>query len=105
MFAVIEDRNKQYRVQEGDFVVLDRNDQVEVGAQIEFDRVLFLGGDSAKGAVGAPYVSGARVTATVLDHPRGKKIVVGKFRRRKGYRRKNGHRAAQTRVRIDGIHG
>jgi large subunit ribosomal protein L21 len=106
VFAVFEDRNKQYRVQEGDTLLLDRNESAEAGAVLTFDRVLFVGhGDAGNSAVGAPYVKGASVRATVVDHELGPKLIVGKFRRRKGYRRKNGHRQSLTRVRIDSIQG
>lgn len=106
MFAVFEDRNKQYRVQEGDLLLLDRNESIEVGSVLTFDRVLFLGrGDAGGSAVGVPYVQGASVSATVLEHERGPKLIVGKYRRRKNYRRKNGHRQSLTRVRIESIKG
>ncbi|MBK9388448.1 MAG: 50S ribosomal protein L21 [Planctomycetes bacterium] len=106
VFAVFEDRNKQYRVQEGDTLLLDRNESAEAGAVLTFERVLFVGhGDAGNSAVGAPYVTGATVRATVVDHELGPKLIVGKFRRRKGYRRKNGHRQSLTRVRIDSIQG
>lgn len=106
MFAVFEDRNKQYRVQEGDMLLLDRNESAEVGSVLTFDRVLFLGrGDSGNSSVGAPLISGASVSATVIEHERGPKLIIGKFRRRKGFRRKTGHRQELTRVRIDSITG
>jgi large subunit ribosomal protein L21 len=104
VFVVFEDRNKQYRVQEGDTLLLDRNESAEAGSVLTFDRVLFVAhGDAGNSAVGVPYVKGASVRATVLDHERGPKLIIGKFRRRKGYRRKNGHRQSLTRVRIDAI--
>jgi len=106
VFAVFEDRNKQYRVQEGDTLLLDFNETAEAGASLVFDRVLFVGrGDAGGSAVGVPYVKGASVRATVVEHERGPKLIVGKFRRRKNYRRKNGHRQSLTRVRIESIQG
>ena len=103
MYAVIETGGKQYRVQKGD--VLD----VEIPAgdlkkdsKLTFDRVLFVGG-SGDATVGAPLVSGVAVKAVVVSDVRGPKVLVFKKKKRKGYRRLNGHRQDLLRVRIESI--
>ena len=103
MYAVIETGGKQYRVQEGDILDVERISGVS-GEQKEvvFDRVLLVGdGDDIK--VGQPVVEGARVNAELVNEVRGPKVIVFKFKRRKQYRRKNGHRQDLHRVRIQGI--
>ena len=103
MFAVIETGGKQYRVEEGD--VLDIELLETAGKnKIQFDRVLMVGSD--KGAkVGTPVVEGAKVTGVLVDEVRGPKIIVFKKKRRKGYKRRNGHRQDLLRVEIDSIKG
>jgi large subunit ribosomal protein L21 len=100
--AVIRTGGQQYRVSEGDTI---RVDQLagEPGSKVEFSEVLLVGGDSAK--IGKPLVSGAKVQAEIVAHGRGEKLVIFKFKRRKKYRRKNGHRQAFTAVRITSIQG
>ena len=100
MYAVIKTGGKQYRVATNDVVIVERL-AGEVGGTIEFAEVLMLGGDEPK--VGTPLVAGAKVTGTVLEQGRGEKIIVFKKRRRKNYRRRNGHRQYQTVVRIADI--
>ena len=106
MYAVIEDSGTQIKVTPGDVVDVDLRD---LGAKkkIKFDRVLVVGDDQGKAAasVGTPYVDGASVTAEVLEEIRGKKIDVIKFKRRKGYRRKQGHRQRYLRIKIEKIDG
>lgn len=75
---------------------------VEPGARVTFDQV-HLVADAGKVMLGKPFVGSAKVEATVLEHARGPKIVVGKFKRRKDYRRKKGHRQDYTRIQIDSI--
>ncbi|MHC4952693.1 MAG: 50S ribosomal protein L21 [Planctomycetota bacterium] len=107
MYAIIEDHGRQYTVREGDVIRVDLKDMTEK-EQLTFDRVLMLRDPSSPDAetkVGTPTVSGATVTATVLGELKGKKIVVRKFKRRKNYRRKQGHRQRYTQVRIDSIEG
>ena len=101
-YAVISDRGKQYTVKAGERVRLDRN-AAEPGAKVVFDQVLLLGGGDDGVKSGTPGIAGARVEATVLKHGRGKKLIVFKIRRRKGYRRKQGHRQDYTDVRIDAV--
>lgn len=101
MYAVIETGGKQYRVTAGDTIDVERL-PAEAGSQIELDRVLMVAGDEGI-SIGAPVVAGARVVATVAQHLRGPKIVVFKFKAKKRYRRKTGHRQELTRLKIDTI--
>lgn len=103
MYAVIETGGKQYRVQPGDVIDVERGVDVADDGGVEFDRVLMLGGGDEEPAVGAPTVDGAVVRASLVDEIRGRKIRVFKFKRRKGYRRTTGHRQNLLRVRIDTI--
>jgi len=99
-YAVIRTGGKQYRVSEGETLRVEKLPG-DVGSSITFGEVLLLGGDSLK--VGLPLVSGASVTGTIVAQDRAKKIIVFKMRRRKNYRRKNGHRQWYTEVKITGI--
>ena len=101
MYAVIRTGGKQYRVEEGDVVKIEKIDG-ERGSELTFDDVLLVGNDDET-HVGTPTVSGASVSGTIIEQDRDKKIVVFKFRRRKNYIRKQGHRQSYTRVRINGI--
>ncbi|MEM8931929.1 MAG: 50S ribosomal protein L21 [Acidobacteriota bacterium] len=105
MYAVIETGGKQYRVQEGDILDVERLSGVDSdNTDVTFDRVLLVGdGDDVK--VGRPTVDGASVSAELVSEVRGPKIIVFKFKRRKQYRRKNGHRQDLHRVRIQSIQG
>jgi large subunit ribosomal protein L21 len=101
MFAVIESGGKQHRVQEGDVLKLEKLD-AETGASVTFDRVMLVGeGDDV--TVGTPLVDGGSVTAEVLGHGRHAKITVIKFKRRKDYHRKQGHRQYYTEIKVTGI--
>ena len=101
MFAVFESGGKQHRVVEGEVIRLERLDG-EPGDTVVFDRVLMVAeGDDVD--IGEPLVSGSQVTGEVLGQGRGKKIRVIKFKRRKNYLRKKGHRQAFTDVRITAI--
>jgi large subunit ribosomal protein L21 len=102
MYAVIEDSGTQFKVSEGDIIRVDLREMPEDSTSIEFDRVLLLGGEGEP-KIGTPRLDGAKVTADVLTEVRGEKITIIKFRRRKGYRRKKGHRQRFLRVRITGI--
>jgi large subunit ribosomal protein L21 len=102
MFAVIETGGKQYRVQKGDVIDVERGLKVADDGSVEFDRVLMVG-DGDDLSAGAPIVEGAVVRASAVDEIRGPKVRVFKFKRRKGYRRKTGHRQDLLRVRIDEI--
>lgn len=101
MFAVFESGGKQHRVREGDLVRLEKLEQ-PIGESIGFDRVMMIGeGDDV--VVGAPFVDGGKVTAEVVDQGRADKVTVIKFKRRKNYHRKFGHRQSYTEVRVTGI--
>ena len=102
MYAVIETGGKQYKVQQGDVVFIEKLD-VEDGATVTFDKVLVVGGEDLK--VGAPYVEGATVTATALKQGKAKKIIVYKYKSKKGYHKKQGHRQPYTKVEITAING
>jgi large subunit ribosomal protein L21 len=101
MFAVFESGGKQHRVQEGDVVRLERIDG-EAGASVTFDRVMLVG-EGEDVTVGTPIVEGGSVKAEVVSQGRGDKVEVIKFKRRKNYHRKLGHRQSFTEVRITGI--
>ena len=101
MYAVIVSGGKQYRVQEGQTLKLEKL-AAEQGANVEFDRVLLVGnGDDIK--VGAPVVEGAKVSAEVVSHGRHEKIKIIKFRRRKHHMKRAGHRQWFTEVKITAI--
>jgi large subunit ribosomal protein L21 len=103
MYAVIQTGGKQYRVKSGEQVKVELL-AAEVGAAVSFDRVLMLGeGDGVR--VGAPFVDGATVKATVVAQGRGEKIRIFKLRRRKHFAKTQGHRQGFTEVRIDEIVG
>lgn len=98
MYAVFETGGKQYRVGAGDKIEVEKV-SVESGQTVAFDRVLLVSKDD-KVAIGTPTVVGAKVVADVVENKRGKKLVVWKMKRRKGYRRKAGHRQSLTVLRI-----
>ena len=100
MYAVIKTGGKQYKVAQGDKLRIEKLPG-NVGDTITFDQILLVGGDAIK--VGLPLVAGAKVEAKVIAQDRAKKIIVFKFRRRKNYRRKNGHRQPYTALEITGI--
>jgi large subunit ribosomal protein L21 len=102
MYAIIENGSHQYRVQEGDLLSIDRRPG-EHGTEITFDKVLLIAGTEGEPSIGAPYVTGATVGATIEQTFRTRKLTIRKFRRRKGYRRKKGHRQHVTNVRITRI--
>lgn len=100
MYAIIETGGKQIKVVEGQEIIVEKltSDIEEV---VTFDKVLFVGGDDVK--VGSPIVEGATVTAKVAEHGRGKKITVYKFKPKKNYSRKQGHRQPYSKLVIDKI--
>lgn len=100
MYAVIEDSGQQFRVSEGDELNVDLRELAEGAGELEFERVLLVSGEGDV-KVGTPLVAGAKVLAEVLDaEAKGPKVYSFKMRRRKGYRRKTGHRQGYIRVRI-----
>jgi len=103
VYAIIETGGKQYRVQEGDVLKVEKLDVGE-GETVNLDKVLAV----KKGedlTIGTPLLEGARVVAQVLEHGRGKKIIVFKYKSKKNYRRKQGHRQPYTQLRIEKIEG
>ncbi|OBT08689.1 50S ribosomal protein L21 [Vibrio cyclitrophicus] len=101
MYAVFQSGGKQHRVSEGQILRLEKLD-VETGATVEFDKVLLVA-NGEEIAVGAPLVEGGKVTAEVVQHGRGDKVKIVKFRRRKHSRKQAGHRQWFTEVKITGI--
>ena len=100
-YAIFETGGKQYRVKEGDEIYIEKLD-AEEDSKVKFDKVLaVLGENDSK--LGSPYVKGATVTAKVVKSGKTKKIIVFKMKRRKGYRRKQGHRQPYTKLIIDKI--
>jgi large subunit ribosomal protein L21 len=103
MYAIIKTGGKQYRVQSGEQLRVEAL-RADVGSTLAIEEVLLVGdGDGVK--VGAPFVSGAKVTATVVSHGRGDKVRIFKLRRRKHYQKTQGHRQSYTELRIDDIQG
>ena len=104
MKAIFEDRNRQYTVQVGDTIVIDKMADVEKDAEITFDKLMMVIDDKNATTIGAPYVSGATVKATVIDNNvRDPKITVFKFNRRKNYKRTKGHKEQRTLIKIESI--
>lgn len=103
MYAVIETGGKQYKVSEGDVIYIEKLD-VEAGADVAFDKVLLIGeGSNVK--VGAPVVDGVSVAGKVIKNDKAKKVVVYKYKPKKGYHKKQGHRQPYTKVEITKING
>ena len=101
MYAIVEDSGTQIKLSTGDVLEVDVR-ELE-GDSITLDHVLMIGGGKGKPTVGTPYVEGASVTFEVLEEVKGKKLDVIKFKRRKGYRRKTGHRQRYLKVRVGEI--
>ena len=101
MYAVIESCGKQYKVAEGDVVFFEKLD-TEAGKKVSFDKVVLVS-DDKKVEVGAPYVKGVKVEGKVVEHGKGKKIIVYKYKAKKNYRRTQGHRQPFTKVEITKI--
>ena len=102
MYAVIKTGGKQYRVQPGDLLVVEKLEG-DVGAQVAFDQVLMVGGEGGETVVGAPVVEGAVVSATLIETRKGDKVKIFKKIRRQGYRRTRGHRQFETVLRVTGL--
>jgi len=100
-YAVIQTGGKQYRVEAGDEIEVEKLD-VESGSKTEFSEVLLVA-DGASVTIGAPIVAGAKVTAEVVDQFKADKVIAYKFRRRKGYHRTVGHRRQLTKLKIESI--
>lgn len=100
MYAIIRTGGKQYKVEAGDEILVEKLD-AEVGAEVAFEVLMLCGEDGVK--VGTPIVEGASVKAEVLEHDRAKKIVVFKYKPKKNIRKKQGHRQPFTRVKINTV--
>ena len=103
MYAIIETGGKQYRVQEGDIITVEKL-AVEAGDQVELDKVLILSDDNGV-KVGTPYIEGAKVIAEVVENGKAKKVIVFKFKAKKDYRKKQGHRQPYTMLKIESLTG
>lgn len=101
MYAVIETGGKQYRVQEGDTIFVEKIEANE-GDTVEFDKVLLVSNEG-KVTVGNPVVENAKVEANVVEQGKGKKIIVFKYKAKKNYKKKQGHRQPYTKVKIEKI--
>jgi len=104
MFAVFEVGNKQYRVKEGDEILIDRQAEVEKDKDMTFDTVLMLKKDTDL-KIGQPFISGAKVSVKVLDHVKDEKLYIYKYKRKTGYHKKTGHRQPLTLIKIEKISG
>lgn len=102
MYAIIKTGGKQYCVEEGKVITIEKLD-VEAGAEVAFDEVLLVSGDSVK--IGQPTVAGAKVTGKVLEQGKGAKIRILKYKAKSNYRRRQGHRQPFTKVQIEKIEG
>lgn len=103
MYAIIDDSGSQYKVGKGDVIRVDIRDLAPDAKTVTFNKVLLIGGDKPR--IGAPYLSGASVTAELLGEEKGDKVTIVKFKRRKNYKRKRGHRQNYLKVRITDIAG
>ena len=97
MYAIIRTGGKQYKVEAGDVISIEKLD-AEVGASVSFDVLMLCDGENVR--VGQPTVSGASVKAEVLEHGKAKKVIVFKYKPKKNYRKKQGHRQPYTKVKI-----
>ncbi|MFN4145121.1 MAG: 50S ribosomal protein L21 [Runella sp.] len=101
MYAIVEIAGQQFKVTEGQQIFTNRLEG-EVDAALVFEKVLLIDNEGTI-SVGAPTVNGANVKATILEHLKGEKVIVFKKKRRKGYAKKNGHRQALTKIKIEAI--
>ena len=102
MYAIVRTGGKQYRVQQGDTIYVERL-EAPVGEQVRLDQVLLVGGGEGEARVGSPLLSGSAVVGTVVEQGRDAKVRVFKYKKRKHYRRTRGHRQGYTALRIDAI--
>lgn len=101
VYAVLETGGKQYRVQEGDVVFIEKID-AEEGTLVEFDKIVAVSGENGI-TLGAPYVEGAQISALVMRKAKAKKIIVYKYKAKKNYHKKKGHRQDYTKIQIESI--
>jgi large subunit ribosomal protein L21 len=103
MYALVDILGKQYKVEQGSVLNVDRMAQ-DAGAKVEFPTVLMIS-DGGSTKIGSPYLSGVSVRAVVEAHGRGKKLVFGKFKKKKNYRRRYGHKQEFSTIKVEGING
>ncbi len=104
MKAIIEDRSRQYTVAIGDTLAIDRIEGLEEGKEITFDNVMMITNDKNETKFGAPFVAGSSVIGKVVNNSiRDPKVIVFKFKRRKGYKRTKGHKQERTLIKIESI--
>lgn len=101
MYAIIETGGKQYRVQEGDEIFVEKLNIAE-GEAVSFDKVLVVSGDEGS-QIGKPYVENVTVNGTVVANGKAKKVIIFKYKSKKDYRKKQGHRQPYSKVKIDSI--
>ena len=102
MYAIVEILGQQFKVEQGKRLFVHRMNEAERGSTVEFDKVLLVDNDGAV-TVGSPVVEGAKVVCEVVSHVRGEKVIVFHKKRRKGYRKRNGHRQDFTELKIKEI--
>ncbi len=103
MYAIIETGGKQYKVQQGDIIQIERL-SLEEGAQVVFDKVLMMG-DGADVTCGSPFIDGATVSGKLLENGKAKKVIIFKYKAKKDYRKKQGHRQPYSLVEITAVGG
>jgi large subunit ribosomal protein L21 len=103
MYALVEILGKQYKVEKGSLLKIDHVAQ-EKGSVIEFPSVLMVS-DGDKIKIGSPYLAGVTVKAVIEDHGKNRKVIIGKFKKKKNYRRKAGHREQFSLIKVEGIQG
>lgn len=101
MYAIVDIAGKQYKVEKNQFIYTNRLTGTE-GSKVDFDNVLLIS-DNGKTDIGAPAIKGAKVSGTILNHLKDDKVIIFKMKRRKGFRKRNGHRQPLTKVLIDNI--
>ena len=101
MYAIVETGGKQYRVSEGDIINVERI-KAEAGEEVAFDKVLVLG-EGGEVLIGTPYVEAAQVFGKVVEHGKGEKVIIFKYKSKKDYRKKQGHRQPYTMIEITGV--
>ena len=101
MYAVVETGGKQYRIVEGDVLKVEKLN-VEAGTKMEFDKILAVG-NAGSVQVGTPYLDAAKVVGTVVEHGKAKKVIIFKYKAKKDYRKKQGHRQPYTMIEIEDI--
>lgn len=102
MYAIIQTGGKQYKVSEGDQIVVEKIEG-DVDSEVVLDKVLSIIGDNVK--VGKPFIDGAKVTAKIVEHGKEKKILVFKYKAKSNYRKRQGHRQPYTKLSITKIEG